>query len=60
MSSNTMEKAMEKVRKDMESMLRKCSPAQQNLFSRMYPDGVPDDKLDWALQQIERTLEKNK
>lgn len=40
------------------NMLSQCTEAQQNLFRRMYPDGVPDDRLDWALSQVERTLNK--
>ena len=49
--------------------LQKCSHAQILLFKRMYSyeglelpinevvDNMPDEKLDWAMQQIQRTLE---
>lgn len=50
--------------------LVQCTDAQQHLFKRMYcprslerpidevVDAMTDDKLDWAMQQVERTLEK--
>jgi hypothetical protein len=51
--------------------LAKCTEAQQHLFRQMYShkdmerpiddvvDAMPDDKLDWAIQQCERTVENN-
>jgi hypothetical protein len=50
--------------------LSKCTEPQQHLFKRMYStdttlpidtivDNMPDDKLDWALTQVEKTIEKN-
>ncbi len=48
--------------------LSKCTEQQQSLFKRMYShknlslsindvvDNMPDDKLDWALTQVEKTL----
>lgn len=51
--------------------LQKCTPDQQLFFKRMYShkdldkdinyvvDQIPDEKLDWAMQQIQRTLDKN-
>lgn len=51
--------------------LKKCTEAQQQLFKRMYcphdlerpvdavVDGMPADKLDWAMDQVRRTVEKN-
>jgi hypothetical protein len=50
--------------------LHKCSEAQVNLFKQMYSfknrdadidtvvANMPEDKLDWALQQVNRTLDK--
>jgi hypothetical protein len=47
-----------------------CTQEQQLLFKRMYAHGnlekdikavvndMPEDKLDWAMEQVRRTLEK--
>ena len=55
-------------RQELKQGLARCNEAQQLLFKRMYShknleanindvvDNMPDDKLDWALQQVERTL----
>jgi predicted nucleotidyltransferase len=52
--------------------LAKCTEGEQHLFKRMYAhanlelpidevvDQMEDDKLDWAMGQVERTLKKNK
>jgi hypothetical protein len=57
-------------RQQLKEGLAKCSEKQQDLFKRMYShqhldwsieqcvDAMPDDKLDWAMQQVERTLAK--
>ena len=51
--------------------LRKCSKEQQFRFKQMYAGGdftrsidavvddMPEDKLDWAMEQVENTLAKN-
>ena len=54
--SKTIEELTKAARERMEELLTLCTEAQQNLFERMYPNDVPDEKLDWALSQIERTL----
>ena len=52
--------------------LAECTPDQQMMFKRMYShknpelpidevvDKMPDDKIDWAMTQVERTLQNNK
>ena len=57
-------------RESLRSDLAKCTDAQRNLFARMYGsfgindtietvvDGMPADKLDWAMLQVQRTLDK--
>ena len=59
-------------RTKIKSGLDQCSDEQQKIFKRMYShddltreindvvDNMPSEKLDWAMQQIARTLEKNK
>jgi hypothetical protein len=41
--------------------LNKCTPAQKEIFNRMYKsiDKIPFNKLKWAEQQIDRTIAKN-
>lgn len=57
-------------REQLKDMLSQCTKAQQMLFKRMYShkdlmldintvvDNMPEEKLDWAMQQCERTLQK--
>ena len=55
------------VRTQLKETLAQCTDAQQLMFKRMYShhdlekpidqvvDAMPEDKLDWAMQQVERT-----
>jgi hypothetical protein len=57
-------------RNSLKEGLLKCTELQQLMFKRMYGggdlnadtndiiDNMPEDKLDWAMQQIEKTLNK--
>lgn len=57
-------------RQTLKDGLQKCTQEQQLLFKRMYShknldkdindvvDQIPNEKLDWAMQQIQRTLDK--
>ena len=59
-------------RNNLVSGLEQCTDEQQLLFKRMYAHGHLDwsirqvvahmavDKLDWATQQVQRTIEKHK
>lgn len=59
-------------KKIIKELLLECSNEQQLMFRKMYcnknlqlsisdvVDQMPDDKIDFALTQIERTLEKNR
>lgn len=52
--------------------LAQCTEGEQLLFKRMYAhanlelsidevvDQVEDDRLDWAMEQVQRTLDKHK
>lgn len=52
-------------------LLTECTDGQQLLFKRMYSNGnlnlsiydtvdqMDDNRLEWALSQVERTIEKN-
>jgi len=57
-------------RKRLKEGLAQCSEKQQALFKQMYAfknrhksieycvDNMPEGKIDWAMQQVERTLSK--
>jgi len=57
-------------RDDLKEGLAQCTEEEQHFFKRMYSpddlelpiddvvDSLPDEKLDWAMQQVERTLAK--
>ena len=67
--NNTLQ---EFAKNQLKNGLLKCSEKQQLLFKRMYShnnldksideviNDMPEDKLDWAMQQVEKTLLKNK
>jgi len=58
-------------RDELKKGLSKCSEAQQHLFKRMYShndldasiddivNGMSEEKLDWAMRQVQSTIEKN-
>lgn len=60
------------IRKELKAGLAQVSENSQLLFKRMYANGelekhindvvddMPEEKLDWALTQVERTIEQNK
>ncbi len=42
--------------------LQQCTESQRQFFDRLYPNGIEnieDNRLDWALQQVKRTIAKN-
>ncbi len=57
-------------RTELKSSLKLCNEKEQHMFKRMYShknlklpinevvDRMPEEKLDWAMQQVERTLSK--
>jgi len=57
-------------RKQLKEGLAECTKEQQHLFKQMYcfhrletpineaVDAMPEDKLDWAMEQVRRTLEE--
>lgn len=59
----------EYARSSLKDGLKKCTEGQIAKFKRMYSkdpgqsidqvvDNMPEEKLDWAMQQVERTLSK--
>lgn len=55
----------------LKNLLTECTESQQLFFKRMYSNGnlnlsiyevvdqMDDHRLEWALSQVERTIEKN-
>lgn len=67
-----MNKTLEKfAREQLKAGLKQCTDAQNLVFKHMYShknldrplddvvDAIPVEKLDWAMQQIERTVAIN-
>ena len=62
MTSEIKKEAEQFMRDKIAMLLSQCTEKQQELFHKMYLDGVqgiPFDRLDWAATQIENTLIKN-
>ena len=68
-----MNETIKKFAKDrLKELLKSCTEGQQIMFKRMYchqylkmsideaVEQMDDDKIDHALTQVERTVEKNK
>jgi len=60
--SEALKKIEDLRKKTLVDLYNQCTPEQQNLFNRMYVsiDKIPDKKIDWAIQQCENTVAKNK
>jgi len=61
MGSKTL-KEIELFRKEkLKSLYEQCTKPQQSLFNRMYGSLklIPSGKIDWAIQQCERTISEN-
>ena len=60
------------MKEQLKETLAQCNDKQQLLFKRMYAkgklelpinevvDGMEVDKMDWAMQQVKRTIERGK
>ena len=62
MTSEYMKNAQKQAREHIKELLGQCTEKQRDLFNRIYPMGIdkmPDDKIDWAISQCERTIKKN-
>ena len=68
-----MNETLKNVAKTMiKNLLSQCTEGQQLMFKRMYchknleltineaVDQMSDEKIDWAMTQVEKTVEKNK
>ena len=49
-------------RNELRSLLDQCNERQVHLFNLMYKsvDRIPLDKIPWAIEQCERTIQGNK
>lgn len=68
-----MEEFDRKVREELTEGLRRCTPEQRGVFVKLYAkdkenppsfervvQSIPHKKLDWAMQQVQNTLDKKK
>lgn len=67
--NQTLKKSAVQILKDL---LAQCTEPQKTMFKRMYShtnmdanineavDNMQENKIDWAISQVERTVEKNK
>jgi hypothetical protein len=44
----------------LQDRLAQCSESQQEFFHRIYPEGVPTDKLENAIDLCDRTIKKKR
>jgi hypothetical protein len=69
--SKTLAKIESFARQELKLLLDQCTPDQHLVFKRMYAhqdisittdqavDNMPYDKINWAIQQAERSVEEN-
>lgn len=50
------------MRNKLINLYHQVTDKQKEFFNRMYKsiDEIPDEKIEWAIKQCERTLEKNR
>lgn len=60
--SESLEAIKEYRHQILRDLLAQCNPNQVDIFNRMYGsiDTIPHEKMDWAIQQCERTIRNNK
>lgn len=46
-------------RQVLNELLAQCTTPQQDMFKRVYPNGVPDSKVTEAILLCERTISEN-
>ena len=59
MREGDMEKEVKAFRREqLDKLLSQCSEKEQAFFHRIFPNGVPEDKLQNAMRLVERTVIK--
>ena len=60
--SETFDKIEAFKREKLIELLNQCTEKQQAFFDRMYGsrDTIPSGKINWAIEQCERTIANNK
>ena len=60
--SKTLNEIKDFKKEKLIELLNQCTKKQQTFFDRMYGsrDTIPEEKIDWAIQQCEKTIENNK
>ena len=62
MKSEALEKIHKFRRQILTGLYNQCTLGQQSLFNHMYGSltTIPETKIDWAIQQCENTIKRNK
>lgn len=64
MESEALQRIDDFRRQTLQELLDRCEPEQRDLFRRMYgttnAQEMHPSKIDWAIQQCENTLRKNR
>jgi hypothetical protein len=62
MRSEALARVTEFKKQMLRDFLAQCTEAQVDMFNRMYGsvETIKEDKMEWAIQQCERTVAKNK
>ncbi|WP_020469661.1 hypothetical protein [Zavarzinella formosa] len=61
MKSESLQRITDFKRQMLRDFLAQCTEPQVSLFNQMYVsvEVIPESKMDWAIQQCERTVIKN-
>jgi hypothetical protein len=60
MTGKTVKQEVEEFKRSLlNERLSQCTEKQRELFGRLYPNGVPDDKLEDAINLCNRTIRRN-
>lgn len=59
MKTDLQTKTEEFQRSELDALLVQCTADQQALFRKIYPNGIPADKLEAAYALCERTVKRN-
>jgi 3-methyladenine DNA glycosylase AlkC len=60
--SNALQEIKDYRKKVLVDLYSQCTKPQQEIFKKMYNsiETIPDKNIDWAIQQCERTIIKNR
>ena len=59
--SETLDRLKKEKKDALKGLLDQCTEKQVSFFNQMYGsfETIPEEKIDWAIQQCERTIKGN-